>query len=47
MPLLIDALQSGSELFSRGKSTAPKQANNSLYENDEVGLMLGSHQKNP
>lgn len=43
MPLLIDALQAGSELFSRGfesLSASSKQESGYLKESDEVGLML-------
>ncbi|UZJ52942.1 hypothetical protein CBS101457_002262 [Exobasidium rhododendri] len=43
MPLLIDALQAGSELFSRG-STSSKEHSISLGDSDEVGLMLWGNQ---
>jgi hypothetical protein len=46
MPLLIDALQAGSEVFTRGAdaTTAGKGEIGSL-ESDEVGLMLWSKAK--
>lgn len=49
MPLLIDALQSGAELYSRGRRDAPSTASSSMasqipsafYDVDEVALLLG------
>ena len=44
MPLLIDALQAGSELFSRGQDSIEGKGDY-LGANDEVGLMLWGQRK--
>lgn len=44
MPLLIDALQAGSELFSRGQDSMEGKGDY-LGANDEVGLMLWGQRK--
>lgn len=44
MPLLIDALQSGSEVFSRGAGSNDS-VTGGLSQVDEVGLMLWKGQK--
>lgn len=46
MPLLIDALQAGSEVFSRGTSaSAAGRGGRESLESDEVGLMLWRNEK--
>ncbi|CEH13674.1 Ribosome-assembly protein 3 [Ceraceosorus bombacis] len=44
LPLLIDALASGSELFSTGQpqSTAHLEGDNALMDVDEVGMLLNN-----
>jgi hypothetical protein len=46
MPLLIDALQAGSEVFSRGgDSSLLAKDGKSTLESDEVGPMLWTKDK--